>query len=107
MHLPTRTMPGLTLLAGDLGGTKILFELSRCAAGTFEVLFTRRYPAAGYASLDGVLRAFLNEFAASGAALPVIDRACFGVAGPVAEERVKLTNLPWTIDAGELARLGP
>ncbi len=32
-----------------------------------------------------------------------IDRACFGVAGPVIENRSRLTNLPWEIDGKELA----
>ncbi|MBA2620983.1 MAG: glucokinase [Acidobacteria bacterium] len=30
---------------------------------------------------------------------PRIERACFGVPGPVAGETVKLANLPWTVDA--------
>lgn len=97
-------MPGVVVLAGDLGGTKILLELSRCEGGSLEVLFGRRYAAARYAGIESVLRAFLDEFSASGATPTGIDRACFGVAGPVAGERVKLTNLPWTIDAAELAR---
>ncbi len=32
-----------------------------------------------------------------------IDRACFGVAGPVAEGRAELTNLSWVLDEGDLA----
>jgi glucokinase len=31
-----------------------------------------------------------------------VDRACFGVAGPIAGDRVDVTNLPWTIDATQL-----
>jgi|CXWL01.1.fsa_nt_gi glucokinase len=33
----------------------------------------------------------------------VIDAACFGIAGPVIDNRVRTTNLPWVIDGAELA----
>ena len=33
------------------------------------------------------------------------DHACFGVAGAVINGRCKATNLPWTVDSSELARL--
>ncbi len=29
--------------------------------------------------------------------------ACFGVPGPVRDGRLRLTNLPWTLDSRELA----
>ncbi len=31
-----------------------------------------------------------------------ISRACFGVAGPVKDGRVQVTNLPWIVDAAAL-----
>ena len=34
---------------------------------------------------------------------PRIDAACFGVAGPVAHDRVQVTNLPWEIEGRALA----
>src|SRR5258708_25012306 len=34
-----------------------------------------------------------------------VHSACFGVAGPVRSGRSKISNLPWTIDSGELAKL--
>ena len=33
-----------------------------------------------------------------------VTAACFGVPGPVREGRLRLTNLPWTLDSRELAR---
>ena len=30
--------------------------------------------------------------------------ACFGIAGPVVDGRVKTTNLPWIVDTEELRR---
>ena len=97
---PQRNSTGV--LAGDLGGTKILLELSRARGNAVEVLFERRYAAAQYAGLEAILRVFLAEFAARGEAPPDIEQACFGVAGPVTGKRVRLTNLPWEIDTAAL-----
>jgi glucokinase len=33
-----------------------------------------------------------------------VERACFGVAGPVVEGKVKTTNLPWLVDSQEIER---
>ena len=33
-----------------------------------------------------------------------MERACFGVAGPVRDGRCRITNLPWVIDAGHISR---
>ena len=46
------------------------------------------------------LKKLVGEFL-SGIDLEV-EQACFGVAGPVLNNRVKITNLDWWIDAGEL-----
>ena len=87
------------VLAGDLGGTKILLELSSADSPT--VLHSARYAADRHADFPAVLRAFLAEHAAAGAP-PRILGACFGVAGPVAGRQVKFTNLPWVLDADAL-----
>lgn len=90
------------ILAGDIGGTKVLLQLSSTGAGG--VLLERRYLSSKYAGLVDVIRAFLAEYAAAGGPTGGIQSACFGIAGPVSGERVKVTNLPWQIDARELAR---
>ena len=33
-----------------------------------------------------------------------VDAACFGIAGPVVDGKVKTTNLPWMLDTDELRR---
>ena len=33
-----------------------------------------------------------------------IDRACFGVAGPVIDNTAALTNVPWTVEASGARR---
>jgi glucokinase len=56
----------------------------------------RTYAGADYPGLVEVLRDYLE-----GVNKPVIA-ACFGAAGPVIEERVKLTNINWIVDSKEL-----
>lgn len=97
-------------LAGDIGGTKVWLELSSPGPDTGPgrdpaptVLFERRYESSKYACLADVLRTFLSEHAQAAGRSGCIQRACFGVAGPVCGDRVKVTNLPWSIDARELS----
>ena len=44
----------------------------------------------------------LQEFLAGDA--PKVDGACFGIAGPVVDGKVKTPNLPWMLDTDELRR---
>jgi glucokinase len=87
------------ILAGDIGGTKTALALFDDARGTEPLTELRRarYPSADHAGLEEIVRAFL----ADGPERPRV--ACFGVAGPVADGRARITNLPWLIDAAELA----
>jgi glucokinase len=50
-------------------------------------------PSRDYASLEAVIRGFVN-----GGARPSIAAACFGVAGVVLDGRATTTNLPWVLD---------
>lgn len=84
-------------LAGDIGGTKTLLQLG-AASGAHAPLLQKSYPSAGYAGLAEMLEDFLCEAGAGG-----IASACFALAGPVAGRRVKLTNLPWEVDADAIA----
>jgi glucokinase len=87
------------ILAGDIGGTKVHLALYSFADGRLKAVRERRFPAQEFASLDAVVNAFLAESNTG-----EIDAACFGCPGPVRDGRLKLTNLPWTLDARELAR---
>ncbi len=87
------------ILAGDIGGTKVHLALYRFADGRLKAVRERRFSAQEFASLDAVVNAFLAD-----GNTDEIDAACFGCPGPVRDGRLKLTNLPWTLDARELAR---
>lgn len=83
------------ILAGDIGGTKTLLAL----AGKDGIVFERRYPSHEWDDFPALLRAFLDDtgFSAN------IAAACFGVAGPVEDNRAKVTYLPWVVDGKTLA----
>lgn len=96
------------ILAGDVGGTKVHLALYSFEEERLKEVRDQKFPAHDFATLDDVVRAFL---AAEGdrPAQPVdeIAAACFGCPGPVRDGRLKLTNLPWTLDARDLrASLG-
>lgn len=86
------------LLAGDIGGTKTTLALyttkNMPSAPVREQTFTNRR-ATGLAPLITTFLKESNEFPAIG---------CFGVAGPVRDNQVQMTNLDWHIDALELAQ---
>lgn len=85
-----------SFLAGDIGGTKTLLRLS--TTNSAEPLLQKSYPCVGYAGLAEMLDEFLREAGAD-----EIAAACLALAGPVSGRRVKLTNLPWEVDADALA----
>lgn len=88
------------ILAGDIGGTKALLALH--ADDALDPVFEQRYASREFADFESLLARFLAE---AGAALrnpPRVEAACLGVAGPVLEERVAMTNLPWVVSGAQL-----
>lgn len=86
------------LLAGDIGGTKTDLAIFSIEGGPHSPLSQTQVRSADYPSLQALVKEFLEK-----AKIPV-ERACFDVAGPVIDGRVKVTNLPWVIDEASLAR---
>ncbi len=85
------------ILAGDIGGTKSLFGLFENG----QMIAERRLANADFSDFGSVLSAFLGEHPGN-----KIERACIAVAGPVDDDgrRARFSNLPWTVDANELAK---
>jgi len=83
------------ILAGDVGGTKVHLALFDFANGKLSHTRDKIYPAREYTGLEEIVRQFMGGDTATS--------ACFGVPGPVREGRLRLTNLPWTLDSRELA----
>ncbi|MBT9331079.1 glucokinase [Paracidobacterium acidisoli] len=86
------------ILAGDVGGTKVHLALYGFDHGQLTHVRDERFPAHEFSGLEEIVTRFLKE---SGE--PEITAACFGVPGPVRNGRLKLTNLPWTLDSRELS----
>lgn len=89
------------ILAGDVGATKVLLRLA--APGGRGAPLEARFASRDYPDFHSVLREFLDLARSRRGAAIAIEQACFGVAGPVARGRAKLTNLPWRIDAEAIA----
>ena len=86
------------VLAGDIGGTKTSLALFSVKGDKLHAESTRTFPSKRYSGLGPVLQDFL---AGDG---PKLDAACFGIAGPVVDGKVKTPNLPWMVDTAELRR---
>lgn len=83
------------ILAGDIGGTKT--NLAFFNDG-LETVAAQSFPSREHAGLGEILGRFLLD------AKLRPQKAAFGVAGPVRDGRCKATNLPWIVDAAELAQ---
>lgn len=86
------------VLAGDIGGTKTILAIYTSDRGLQQAECEKIFRSAEYDGLDAIARTFLAEIDQP------VDRACFGVAGPVVDGRVKTTNLPWELDEVQLAQ---
>ena len=85
------------VLACDVGGTKTRLSLFDHAGGALTLVRTEQYASRDHATLGEIVARFM------GAQPPRLRAAGFGVAGPVVQGRARTTNLPWVVDAAELA----
>lgn len=84
------------LLAGDIGGTKTNLAVFSREAGLRSPLVERTYTSSEYPDLETMVEEFLSVTDQP------VERACFGVAGPVIKGQVEATNLPWILDENQL-----
>ena len=94
------------ILAGDIGGTKTLLGVFDGATARPRPAVVRSFPTLDFDDLTTMIRGFLAEADGARAAASAsggIDRACFGVAGPVIDDAAQLTNVPWRVDARRVA----
>lgn len=93
-------MPTYRLLAFDIGGTKTntaLFDgRTEAPLALVPQRFSRSYLNADHTGPDEIMAAAME------AAKTTVDIAVLAVAGPVAKDRAKLTNLSWSIDRAGL-----
>ena len=85
-------------LVADVGGSNVRFARAQQQHALGE---RRSYPHTRHASFYDALNVFLDETKGPEGC----TSAAIGVAGPVDGDSVKVTNAPWTITAGEVAKL--
>jgi glucokinase len=86
----------MRVLAGDIGGTKTRLGIFEVDGAGLRLEEERSYPSRDYPGLGEIVVDFVGSDGGDCGA------ACFGIAGPVTGRRMRLTNLPWTVDADEL-----
>ena len=85
------------VLAGDIGGTKTRLALIEVKGTQADITREREFVSADYATFDELLAEFMADAG-------TIQSAAFGVAGPVHNDTVQTTNLPWRIEADALRK---
>jgi glucokinase len=89
----------MELIAGDIGGTKCRLAWVAVAPYTAQVTrFEKVYASADFASAEELLRRFVAD--AKSTYQP--DHLILALPGPLHVQQVTLTNLGWTLDAGQL-----
>jgi glucokinase len=91
------------ILAGDVGGTKCNLALFSEHNGKLQEVFRERFASKEFAQFDLIIKEFSRR-AAPHLGNDKIRAAGFGVAGPVINNRIHTTNLPWVVDADILAQ---
>lgn len=89
---------GKMILAGDIGGTKThlaLFEENEKRKWVVDA----KYKSSKYDNLSSIVKEFLQEHRGMS-----IERACFGIAGPIQNGKCHATNLPWVVDGALIAK---
>lgn len=87
------------ILAGDLGGTKCNLGLFDGRGEKLARTAGKRYGTQEHTSFDDIVKDFLRETGAK------VTAASFGIAGPVVNNKVRGTNMPWGVDGAAMAKL--
>jgi len=85
------------ILAGDIGGTSTRLGLFEWVGGQLRIVAEHTRPSRNYPALEHIVAEFITGLRID------IQRACFGIAGPVLNGVVRTPNLPWLVDSRNLA----
>jgi len=86
-----------TILAGDIGGTKIHLGLYRVNGDELSLIADQIYATRDYTSLESAIARFLQGRS------DVIATACFGAPGPVIDGVSRPVNIPWEMRANVIS----
>lgn len=84
------------ILAGDIGGTNTRLAFADVQSGRCEIQEESIFSSRDFRSLDEIVLKFMAGSSRKA------DAACFGIAGPVRNQRVETSNLPWVVLASHL-----
>ena len=88
------------IFAADVGATNARLGLFEASGQRLSPIRVSKFHNRNFPSFDAILDKFLAD-------RPAVDAACFGIAGPVLDGKVHLTNLNWLIDRRKVqSRLG-
>ena len=87
------------ILAGDIGGTKTNLAVFDEHDGELRLLNQKSFKSNAHVGLEAIIQEFIAQFH------PKVTAAAFGIAGPVLNNRVEATNLPWIVNGSSLATL--
>ncbi len=82
-------------LIGDIGGTKTRLALIE-KNKEIKTIKEEKFLSSDFTSLLTVIRKFLKGEEKH------VEKACFGIAGPIREGKCQATNLPWVVDSKEI-----
>lgn len=103
----------LTVLAGDIGGTKTILRLVSAdteAGGAghsvplLTTLWEKTYASNSFSGLVPMVHQFMKEAGESSGRVSAVDHACFGIAGAVSANASELTNLSWSLSGEGLEK---
>ncbi len=91
--------PAGFVLAGDVGGTKTNLAVFSTNEGNPKLVAEATYHSGKFASCIDILLQFRSEHESLQP-----DHICIGVAGPVVDGKVEITNLNWNLDTDEIRK---
>lgn len=88
----------MAYLAADIGGTKTHLNIYQIENEKLIVVKDQKYKSHEHPNLESIVQDFLKDFNGH------IERACFGIAGPIHDQVCKATNLPWVVDGKKMQK---
>ena len=86
-----------SMIAGFISGVRTELARVRLADSKMQLYDRASYTSQDFSSFDSVLDFYLRKHPGEA------DAVCLGIAGPVIEGEVRLTNVPWRMKASEIA----
>ena len=86
------------ILAGDIGGTNTRLAFFEGTPDRLQPVQIEIFPSPQFSGPADIVRKFLAMHPHA-----AVDSACFGLPGAVVNGRAEVTNLPWVVDAHEMA----